>query len=78
MTDEFGASGTFESGVFKPYGEEVKPESSGPFASFPEPVQTSLKEAGITTVEQAKGLGKDGLEKLPDIGPKTASDILAL
>lgn len=78
MNDEFGASGTFENGVFKPYGEEVKPEPSGPFASLSESVQTSLKDAGITTLEQAKALGKAGLVKLPNIGEITAMDILAL
>ncbi len=76
MTDSFGASGTFKNGVFKPYGEEVKPSS--PFASLPEPVQKSLADAGITSVDDAKKLGEAGLIKLPNIGAAIAKDILEL
>lgn len=65
-------------------GELVDPngnpvgEPSSPFTSLSESVQTSLKEAGITTVEQARALGKDKLITLEGIGDKTAESILAL
>ncbi len=70
--------------VFMVNGELVDPngnpvgEPSGPFASLAEPVQKSLKDAGITNPAEAKALGLEGLMKLPEIGKVTATDILAL
>lgn len=77
MTDSFNATGTLEDGVFKPYGEEAKSEAAA-FADLAPAAQKSLADAGITTVEQAKALGHDGLVALPDIGKAAAEKILAL
>jgi hypothetical protein len=53
-----------------------KPTS--PFASLPAATQKALETAGITTVEGAKALGKDGLVALEGIGDKGAEAVLAL
>lgn len=88
MVDDYNSSGSMVAGVFTPYSETNKPPQEAleppsltpddPFASLSESMQKSLADAGITTVEQAKALGKDGLVALPNIGEKTATDILAL
>lgn len=56
---------------------DVIPADS-PFAELSPAVQKSLAEAGITTLEQAKALGRDGLIALDGIGEVSADKILAL
>lgn len=62
------------------YASDVVPpgEPASPFADLAPAAQKALADAGITTAEQAKALGAEGLEKLDGIGPKTAEQILAL
>lgn len=60
------------------HDEAADSGDTSPFASLSESVQKSLADAGITTVEQAKAKGEAELIKLPNIGEKTANDILAL
>lgn len=80
-----GSTGKLKDGAFVAFKSQSEADASlkpqapdGPFASLPEPVQKSLADAGITTVEQATALGKEGLMKLKNIGEATADDILAL
>jgi hypothetical protein len=39
------------------------------FDSLPVHAQNALKRAGITSTEQARLLGRDGLSKIPGLGP---------
>lgn len=52
--------------------------TESPFASLSPAVQAALEKAGITSVEQAKALGAEGLEKLDGVGEVSAGKILAL
>lgn len=53
-------------------------ELDSPFAELSPAVQKALETAGITTLEQAKALGRDGLTALDGIGEVSADKILAL
>lgn len=53
-------------------------QESGAFADLSPAVQKSLADAGITTLEQAKALGRDGLIELDGIGEVSAKLILDL
>lgn len=64
--------------VWEDTEQVAEPIEPSPFASLSEAVQKSLADAGITTLEQAKALKKEGLVALEGIGDVTADKILAL
>lgn len=39
------------------------------FAGLPVHVQNALKRAGVTSIEQARALGREGLANVPGLGP---------
>jgi hypothetical protein len=39
------------------------------FDSLPVHAQNALRRAGVTSLEQARALGRDGLSKIPGLGP---------
>jgi hypothetical protein len=56
----------------------LRAAKENPFNDLTPAVRRSLEGAGITTVEQAKELGRDGLIALDGIGEASADKILAL
>ena len=43
------------------------------FDSLPVHAQNALRRAGITSTEQARSLGRDGLSRIPGLGPLAIS-----
>jgi hypothetical protein len=43
------------------------------FAGLPMHAQNALRRAGVTSVEQARSLGRDGLSRIPGLGPLAIS-----
>ncbi len=63
MTDSFNASGTFDNGVFKAYGDEVKPETAEPLEEMT--AQEVLEAVDSGEVSKAEALAAEKKRSTP-------------